>query len=159
MSETPRVPEIVVGALLVNPQGEVFVARFTKRQGRYVIPGGHIDYGETAAQALVRETQEEACLTPTKFRLLLVHERICPPRYKDGHHHLVYLDFLVEAWEGTLQLDGEELYDGRWMRPEDALDLELADSTRRLIEHYIEVGRDGPIRYIPDDAAQATAGG
>jgi mutator protein MutT len=150
MSETERTPEVVVGALLVNPQGEIFVARFTKRHGRYVIPGGHIDYGETAAQALVRETQEEAGLTPIKFRLLLVHERICPPCYKDGHHHLVYLDFLVADWEGTLQLDGEELYEGQWVTPADALALPLSDTTRRLIEYYVQVGHDGPISYYED---------
>ena len=149
MSET-RTPEVVVGALLVNPQDQIFLARFTKRQGRYVIPGGHIDYGETAAQALVRETQEEANLTPTKFRLLLVHERICPPNYKDGRHHLVYLDFLVEDWEGTLKLDGEELYDGQWASPADALALPLSDTTRRLIEYYVQVGHDGPVSYQED---------
>ncbi len=146
-----RVPEVVVGALMVDPQGEVFVARFTKRQGSYVVPGGHIEYGETAAQALVRETQEETGLTPTGFRLLLVHERICPPRYKNGRHHLVYLDFLVEDWEGTLRLDGEELYEGRWVQPRDALDLPLSDTTRRLIEYYIQVRRDGPVGYHEDE--------
>lgn len=150
MSETERIPEVVVGALLVNPQNQIFLARFTKRQGQYVIPGGHIDYGETAAQALVRETQEEANLTPRKFRLLLVHERICPPNYKDGRHHLVYLDFLVEDWEGTLQLDGVELYDGRWVSPEEALSLPLADTTRRLVEYYVKAGRDEPAPYIED---------
>jgi nucleoside triphosphatase len=150
MNETERTPEAVVGALLVNPQDQIFLARFTKRQGRYVIPGGHIDYGETAAQALVRETQEEAGLTPTKFRLFLVHERICPPAYKDGRHHLVYLDFLVEDWTGSLQLDGVELYDGQWVAPEEALNLPLADTTRRLVEYYIQVGRDGAVIYRKD---------
>jgi nucleoside triphosphatase len=145
-----RTPEVVVGALLVNQQGEILVARFTKRQGRYVIPGGHIDYGETAAQALVRETQEEAGLTPTDFRLLMVHERICPPCYKDGRHHLVYLDFVVQDWEGTLALDGEELYDGRWVSPADAMNLPLSDTTRRLVEYYLRVGPDGPVSYVED---------
>jgi len=149
MRET-RDPEVVVGALLVNPQDQIFLARFTKRHGQYVIPGGHIDYGETAAQALVRETQEEASLTPTRFRLLLVHERIRPPDYKDGHHHLVYLDFLVEAWEGTLQLDGVELYDGQWIPPEEALTLPLADTTRQLVEYYARTGRDSPVVYLED---------
>mgnify|MGYP001087407919 CR=1 FL=1 len=150
MSETERPPEVVVGALLVNPQDQIFLARFTKRQGRYVIPGGHINFGETAAQALVRETQEEANLTPTKFRLLMVHERICPPAYKDGRHHLVYLDFLVEDWTGSLQLDGVELYDGLWGAPKEALSLPPADTTRQLIEYYAQAGRDGPVVYRED---------
>ena len=147
-----RYPELVVGALLVDPQGRVFVARFSKIPGHYAIPGGHVEYGETVAQALVREMQEETGLTPTRFRLFQVSERIRPPLYKDGRHHLVYLDFLVQGWEGTLQLDGEELSDGRWLLPEEeALALPLTHTTRRLIEHYVQVGPDGPVCYRPDE--------
>jgi mutator protein MutT len=151
MSEHPPYPELVVGALLVNRQGQVFVARFSKITGHYAIPGGHVEYGETVAQALVREMEEEVGLTPTRFHLIQVTERIRPPLYKDGHHHLVYLDFVVDGWEGTLQLDGVELSEGHWLLPEDALDLPLTHTTRRLIERYAEVGPDGPVRYLPDD--------
>ncbi len=151
MNDSPRHPELVVGALLVDSQGQVFVARFSKIEGRYAIPGGHVEYGETAAQALVREMEEETGLTPTSFRLLQVSERISPPLYKDGRHHLVYLDFVVDEWEGTLQLDGVELSAGKWLRPEDALTLPLTYTTRRLVEYYVEVGPDGPACYLPDD--------
>jgi hypothetical protein len=58
------------------------------------------------------------------------------------------LDFLVEEWEGTLQLDGVELYDGQWISPKEALNLPLADTTRRLIAYYAKAGRNGPISYI-----------
>ena len=152
MNVSSQHPELVVGALLVDPQGRVFVAGFSKIPGHYAVPGGHVEYGETVAQALVRELEEETGLTPTRFRLIHVTERIRPPLYKDGRHHLVYLDFLVQGWEGTLQLDGEELSDGRWLPPEDALALPLTHTTRRLIERYAQVGPDGPARYQPDDA-------
>ncbi|HET91762.1 MAG TPA: NUDIX domain-containing protein [Chloroflexi bacterium] len=150
MNGPPRQPEVVVGALLTNERGEVFVARFSKIAGHYAIPGGHIEYGETAAQALARELQEETHLTPTRFRLIQVTERICPPRYKDGQHHLVYLDFVVDRWEGTLQLDGQELTEGQWVSPEGALALPLTPTSRRLIEYYLAVGPDGPAHYAPD---------
>ena len=153
MSDASLHPEVVVGALLLNPQGQIFVARFGKIPGRYAVPGGHIEYGETAAQALARELEEETGLTPTHFRLFLIHERIRPSLYEDGRRHLVYLDFLVEDWEGTLQLDGKELPDGRWLLPEDALALPLTHTTRRLVEHYAKVGPDGPARYQPDDVS------
>ncbi len=150
MSESTRYPELVVGGLLANSQGQVLVARYRKIAGRYAIPGGHVEYIETVTQALVREIEEETGLTPTSFRLFQVSERICPPLYKDGRHHLIYLDFLIDEWEGTLQ-DSDELSEGEWLLPKDAMALPLTYTTRRLVAYYAEVGTDGPTRFLPDD--------
>jgi nucleoside triphosphatase len=144
-----RVPELIVGALLLNQQGEVFVARFSKVAGHYAIPGGHVEYGETVAQALVRELAEETNLTPTRYRLLRVSERIRPPLYKDGTHHLVYLDFLVDRWMGELRLDGDELNDGLWVAPQAALELPLTLTTHQAIEFYLTQGGEDGCRYQP----------
>jgi len=144
-----RQPELVVGALLVDPSGEVFVALFSKIAGHYAIPGGHVEYGETIAEALVRELREETSLTPTRYRLLRVGERIRPLLYKDGGHHLVYLDFVVDRWTGELQLDEEELTGGLWLDPEAALELPLTFSTRQAIEFYLAHGDDGVCDYDP----------
>jgi ADP-ribose pyrophosphatase YjhB (NUDIX family) len=149
MASLMRYPEVIVGALLVNERGELFVARFSKMAGQYAIPGGHVEYGETIAAALDREMREETGLTPGHYRLLRVGERIRPPLYKDGTHHLVYLDFLVDGWTGELQLDGEELSDGRWLAPEAALELPLTYTTRQAVEFYLAHGEKGTCGYEP----------
>jgi len=46
---------------------------------------------------------------------------------------------------------GEELSEGQWLPPADALALPLTHTTRRLVEHYAKVGPGGPVRYLPDD--------
>jgi nucleoside triphosphatase len=151
-----RYPELIVGGILVNEKGQLFLARLAKMDRLYAIPGGHVEYGETVAQALVREMSEETGLFPTRFRLLRVAERICPPLYKDGTHHLVYLDFLIERWMGELQLDGKELTDGLWAEPATALDLPLTHTTRQAIESYRAHKNGAECRYEPDPESKRT---
>lgn len=139
-----RHPELIVGALLLNERGEILVARFSKMAGLYAIPGGHVEYGETIAEALVREIREETGLTATDYRLLRVGERIRPPQYRDGKRHLVYLDFLVDGWSGELELDGDELSDGVWVTPRAALELPLTFTTRQAIAFY----HTGGLRHL-----------
>jgi ADP-ribose pyrophosphatase YjhB (NUDIX family) len=138
-----RYPELVVGAILLDERGAVLVARFSKMEGQYAIPGGHVEYGETIAEALTRELVEETGLVPLRYRLIRVGERIRPPLYKDGTHHIVYLDFVVDSWNGKLRLDGVELSDGLWLEPEAALELPLTLTTRQALEFYLSGGASG----------------
>ncbi len=51
-----------VGAMLINPQGKVFVGRragSSRRRGTWQMPQGAIDPGETPATAVLRELEEE----------------------------------------------------------------------------------------------------
>lgn len=52
-----------------NKDGKVILTR-DKDETRFTLPGGHVDEGESAVGALVREFKEEAQFTPKNIELL-----------------------------------------------------------------------------------------
>ena len=64
MVPTPRTPAIAVDALIVDPtRGVVLIRRANPPfQGRWALPGGFVEIGETCEAACVREAREETGL-------------------------------------------------------------------------------------------------
>ncbi len=64
--------ECVVGALILNPAGRVFVQKRSPARrlfpGCWDLVGGHVEPGETLYQALAREIQEETGWTLSRIR-------------------------------------------------------------------------------------------
>ncbi|HNF95472.1 MAG TPA: NUDIX domain-containing protein, partial [Anaerolineales bacterium] len=77
--------------------------------GRWCLPGGHMEAGESAAEACEREVWEETGLKVRAVKLLGVYSN--PDQlviYKDGSKaFFVVLNFEVEILEGTLGLSNE----------------------------------------------------
>lgn len=77
--------------------------------GRWCLPGGHMESGESASEACEREVWEETGLKVRATRLLGVYSN--PDQlviYKDGNKaFFVVLNFEVEVLEGELGLSDE----------------------------------------------------
>lgn len=74
--------------------GQILLVRHEKNGKSYfLIPGGGMEYGETAEEALIREFQEEVGLPIQVGKLVLVHDSI--PENK--HRQVLNLYFLVTA--------------------------------------------------------------
>ncbi len=77
--------------------------------GRWCLPGGHMESGESAAEACEREVWEETGLKVRASRLLGVYSN--PDQlviYKDGNKaFFVVLNFEVQILEGELGLSDE----------------------------------------------------
>lgn len=58
---------------------------------------------------------------------------------KDFHRpaHFVFFDTYCKAVSGRIRLQEEELSDWKWLKPEDALGLDLAESYPELIKEFI----------------------
>jgi len=127
-----RYPEPTVGALIFNPEDKVLLVKQDKWRGKYVIPGGHIELGETMEDALRREMMEETGLDIHDIQFALLQEFIFDQQfYKE--RHFIFFDFVCETDSFDVMLNSES-QDYVWVSLEEALELPLDSYTRRLIE-------------------------
>jgi mutator protein MutT len=128
-----------VGAVLIH-EGRVLLIRRGKEplKGRWVVPGGTVELGETLEDALVREIQEETGLVVRPLEVVTVFDRI--DRVGDDvRYHYVIVDYLCEYVSGTPRAasDAEEVALvaeadlGRYDLPPKALEVVL-DGFRRV---------------------------
>ena len=133
-------PEATVGALIVNDRREVLLVRSHKWGEKYTVPGGHIELGERAEDAIVREVKEETGLDSIAQELLIVQQAIYPKDYYK-HEHYLFLDYVCKALSADVRLDGRELQSYVWVKPEEALSLDLEEYTRNFVVKYLEKSR------------------
>ena len=70
-----KYPEPAAGALIFNTEGKIFLMKSHKWHGQYVVPGGHIELGETIEEALKREVKEETDLDVHDVEFLVFQEK------------------------------------------------------------------------------------
>jgi len=82
-------------AVVVGPRGTVLHVH--RRLGRWMQPGGHVDFGESPSDAALRESQEETglALSHPVDGPRLIHLDVHPAA--DGHTHLDLRYFLLAA--------------------------------------------------------------
>jgi nucleoside triphosphatase len=130
-------PQATVGALVVNAKGDVLVVRSSKWKNLFTVPGGHIELGERAEDAVKREVKEETGLDVEPVKLLLVQQAIYPRDFHK-HEHFVFMDYVCNARSSSIKLDGRELQQYVWIKPDDALKLDLEEYTRNFVMKYLE---------------------
>lgn len=138
----PR-PLATVGALIVAPDGRALFVRTAKWRGRWGVPGGKIEAGETMLAALCRETLEETGLALHDVRWAPTLEAVRSDEFaRDAH--FVLLNFVARTRATDVRLNDEaDLH--AWLRPADALlELTLNGPTRALVRHYLGHGHAGP---------------
>ncbi|PIU78328.1 MAG: nucleotide exchange factor GrpE [Candidatus Moranbacteria bacterium CG06_land_8_20_14_3_00_43_56] len=137
--EEKKYPEPIVGALIVNKEGKVLLARGKKWGGKYTCFGGHVELGESLEDAIKREVKEEAGLDVEVIDKLLFQDSVFE---KDFHKkkHFVFTDFLCKYGGNNSSVRTNKEYENEfdWYTINEALKLDLAFGTRNIIESYIK---------------------
>jgi len=122
-----RIRVIAVGLLVRDARALVEIYPASEKHPAFARAlGGGVDFGETAADAVVREFREELGVTVTAVRLLGITENIFDAGYKRGHE-IVHV-FAIESPELTaLSADAEipvldSTTTARWVALEDFQD-------------------------------------
>jgi 8-oxo-dGTP diphosphatase len=121
----------VGGVVLI--EGRVVLIRRGKEplRGRWVIPGGTVELGETLQEALVREMQEETGLVVRPREVVLVFDRI----QRDGpsvEYHYVIIDYACDYVSGELRA-GSDAEDVALVGPEDIARYDLPPQALDLV--------------------------
>lgn len=127
-------PEPTVGGIVYNPEDEILLLKSRKSKDRYVIPGGHIELGETMEHALKREILEETGLVIHNAVLVSVQQFI----FSDSFHekrHFIFIDYACRADTKEVRLNDEH-QDFVWLPLEKAFDLPLETYTERLLTEH-----------------------
>jgi len=135
-------PRVAVGAVVLR-DGRILLIkrRYPPSPNLWSIPGGHIEAGEPVLTALFRELEEETSLKASKASLLAITEYIRLRKDYSVKYHYVILDYLITDAEGEPMANEESLGIG-FFKFEDALKLELTDTTKELIRLIMSEGVD-----------------
>jgi mutator protein MutT len=116
-----RIP--CAGAVVKDQAGRLLLVkrRHEPGAGLWSLPGGRIEPGETAEQAMVREVREETGLLVSAIRLLGVVER-----HGRAGSVAVISDFLAAVTGGSLAA-GDDAADARWVTGPELGSLEMTD--------------------------------
>ncbi len=134
----PDRPIVGVGAVIVDAGRVLVIKRGVEPlKGRWSVPGGAVELGETLREAIAREVLEETGLVIEAIEVLEVFDNIYRDPEGRPQYHYVLIDFVCRMTGGVLQA-GSDVSEAAWVRPEELSALQMTPNTERVIRKALK---------------------
>jgi len=136
--EYPAQPIVGVGAVIVQDGKLVLIRRGVEPdKGKWSIPGGGVELGETVGDAAVREAKEECGLDIelVEDRPMDALDKMVPGEKGRLKYHYVLLQFIARPKGGTLKPTSDAT-EARWVPLEEVERYNLTDSFRAFFKKH-----------------------
>jgi mutator protein MutT len=130
----PKQPLVGIGAVvLINGKILLEKRKNNPGKGKWSIPGGLVDLGESVEQTVIREVMEETRLEVENPQLIDVVDNITLDTNRRIKYHFVIVDYLVRVKSGepVASSDAEEL---RWVAFDEVEKYDLTKTFREFFE-------------------------
>ena len=140
--EYPDRPIVAVGALVFASDGRVLLVRRGRPPGlgKWSVPGGAVEVGESLREAAAREVREETGLEVAVGSMVEWLERITPGDGGRARFHYVILDFRAEVRGGTL-CAGDDCAEARWVTLDEAAALPTTEGLMDVLRRAAGASR------------------
>lgn len=133
-------PTVAVGALITDPDHRLlFIERAREPgKGKLGLPGGFVDPGETAEQAVQREVLEEVGLKVKDISFLVTFPNTY--HYRGIVNDVLDLFFVcrVDSFQ-HLTVASSEVSDWQFAHPDDSIYRRMAfESNQKAVRHYVQ---------------------
>lgn len=130
-------PYIAVRAIITNDSGGVLMLKrdaTSHGDDEWCLPGGKIDFGQTAAEAVVKEVAEETLLNCRDIRFLFYQDSLPDQNIELHYVNLVFLCFVT----GAVKLNSESS-DYHWMKPDEIDKYKIAFNNDKILKKYWDI--------------------
>ena len=126
----PDQPIVGIGAVIISEGKIALIKRGNEpSKGKWTIPGGLVELGESPEQAVIRETKEETGLDVENPRLIDVVSNVDLDEKGKVKYQYVIIDYFVHVENGTAQAASDAL-ELRWVPFDEVEDYDLTRSFR-----------------------------
>jgi len=134
----PDQPIVGIGSVITREGKIALIKRGNEPgKGKWSVPGGLVELGETLEQTVIRETKEETGLDVENPRLIDVVSYVDLDEKGKIRYHYIIIDYLVHVKYGTAEAasDAAEL---RWVPFDEVENYDLTRSFRLFFKNNRE---------------------